>query len=193
LERSSAATGRDALVDTGRLLSDRAGWPVLQSADQVLLAVRPTVRSVHAAQHAAALIVEELGDLGKVSAVVIGAGPYTASDVSGTLQVPLAGVLPHDPRASVVLSDGGSVTGSLARSRLMRAAAGLARTGFVVALEWINAHRTTVPVLSRWPWTPRAGRRRPVALSGTVSSTRRRTSTSPKRSFTSLRRKRPRN
>jgi hypothetical protein len=43
LERSSAAVGRDALVDAGRLVGDRGNWPVLRAADQVLLAVRPSV------------------------------------------------------------------------------------------------------------------------------------------------------
>ena len=41
LARSSAAVGRDALVDAGRLVGDRGNWPVLRAADQVLLAVRP--------------------------------------------------------------------------------------------------------------------------------------------------------
>jgi hypothetical protein len=127
LERGAAALGRDGLVDAGRLVGDRVGWPVLQAADRVLLAVRPTVRSVHAAQHATARIAEELGDLGKVSAVVIGAGPYAPAEVTGALRVPLAGVLPHDARAAAVLSDGGSVTRAMSRSRLMRAAAGVAR------------------------------------------------------------------
>jgi hypothetical protein len=40
--------GRDVLVDAGRMVTDRGCWPVLQAADRVLLAVRPSVRSVHA-------------------------------------------------------------------------------------------------------------------------------------------------
>jgi len=39
------AGGRDVIVDTGRLSSGSC-WPVLAVADQVLLVVRPTARSV---------------------------------------------------------------------------------------------------------------------------------------------------
>ena len=63
LERSAAVIGRDALVDTGRLVGDRGNWPLLHAADQVLVAVRPSVRSVHAAQDAISRLRSELGDL----------------------------------------------------------------------------------------------------------------------------------
>ena len=129
LERISAATGRDALVDAGRLVGDRGNWPVLRAADQVLLAVRPTVRSVHAAQDATTKLRYELGDLGKVSALVIGAGPYSAGEVAAALQTSLGGVLPDDRPAAAVLSDGAnvSITKQMQRSALMKAAGGLAR------------------------------------------------------------------
>lgn len=107
LERSWSAVGRDALVDAGRLVGDRGNWPLLRSADQILLAVRPSVRSVHAAQGAALRIRDELGDLAKVSALVIGSGLYPASEVAAALQVSLAGTLPDDRHAASVLSDAG--------------------------------------------------------------------------------------
>ena len=129
LERSSAALARDALVDAGRLVGDRGNWPVLRAADHVLLAVRPSVRSVHAAQDAATKLRYELGDLSKVAALVIGAGPYSPGEVASALQLPLGGVLPDDRPAATVLSDGARVpiTKPVQRSALLKAAGGLAR------------------------------------------------------------------
>jgi len=127
LERSATATGRDALVDTGRLVTDRGCWPVLRAADQVLLAVRPSVRSVHAVQAAVQRLRSELGDLDKVAALVVGDGPYSAGEVARALHLPLAGVLPDDRTAATALSDGAmSSAKALRRSALLRAASSLA-------------------------------------------------------------------
>ena len=127
LQTSSASIGRDALVDAGRLVNERGCWPVLRAADRVLLAVRPSVRSVHAAQDAVQRVRQELGDLARVAALVIGNGPYPAGEVAKALQLPLAGSLPYDRTAAAVLSDGAmSSMKTLRRSALLRAASGLA-------------------------------------------------------------------
>ncbi len=129
LGRSSSAIGRDVLVDTGRLMIGRGNWPVLRVADQVLLAVRPSVRSVHAAEDAAMLLRHELGDLSKVSALVVGDGPYSSGEVASALQIPLGGSLPYDRQTAAVLSDGaGAATKTWQRSPLLKAAAVLARS-----------------------------------------------------------------
>jgi hypothetical protein len=129
LERSAAAMGRDALVDAGRLVGDRGNWPVLRAADHVLLAARPSVRSVHAAQDAALKLRYELGDLAKVSVLVIGSGAYSAGEVSAALQMSLAGVLPEDRPTAAVLSDAANlpITKQLHKSALLKAAGTLAR------------------------------------------------------------------
>jgi len=129
LERSRPATGRDAVVDAGRLVGERGNWPVLRAADHVLLAVRPSVRSVHAAQDAATKLRYELGDLDKVSALVIGSGPYSAAEVSTALQMSLGGTFPDDRAVASMLSDGasGSLARAMQRSPLMKAAAGVAK------------------------------------------------------------------
>jgi hypothetical protein len=127
LGRSAASVGRDALVDAGRLVTDRGCWPVLRAADQVLLTVRPSVRSVHAAQDAVQRLRQELGDLATVSALVVGVGPYSAGEVAKALDLPLAGVLPEDRAAAAVLSDGARMNiKALQRSALLRAATSLA-------------------------------------------------------------------
>jgi MinD-like ATPase involved in chromosome partitioning or flagellar assembly len=128
LARSSSAVGRDAVVDAGRLVGEAGNGPLLRAADAVLLVVRPSVRSVHAAQDAATRLRQELGDLDTVSAVVVGSGPYPAGEVAAALQVRLAVTVPDDRSAAAVLSDGasGSLLRPLARSQLLRAAQGLA-------------------------------------------------------------------
>jgi hypothetical protein len=127
LERTSASTGRDVLVDAGRVVAERGCWPVLRAADRVLLAVRRSVRSVHAAQDAAGRLRVELGDLAKVTALVIGDGPYPPGEVAKALGLPLAGTLPEDRTAARALSDGAPVSWkALQRSALLRAASSLA-------------------------------------------------------------------
>jgi hypothetical protein len=142
LERSSAAMGRDSLVDAGRLVGDRGNWPVLRAADQVLLTVRPSVRSVHAAQDAVLKLRYELGDLSKVSVLVIGAGPYTSGEVSAALQLSLGGVLPQDRAAAAVLSDGTNlpITKQLHKSALLKAAGNVARRLTASAYAEAAAH-----------------------------------------------------
>jgi hypothetical protein len=106
------------------LVGERACWPVLRAADQVLLTVRPSVRSVHAAQGASMLLRTELGDLSKVSALVVGDGPYSAAEVAESLGVPLCGTLPQDSHTARVLSDGASLRPkTLNRAALLKAAA----------------------------------------------------------------------
>jgi MinD-like ATPase involved in chromosome partitioning or flagellar assembly len=127
LQRSSAAIGRDAIVDTGRLVGDQVTWPLLHAADQVLVVVRPSVRSVHSAQQATSQLRRELGDLTNVGVLVVGDGPYSSTEVSSALGLALAGTLPTDRRAAAALSDGASATmRTLHRSALLKAAASLA-------------------------------------------------------------------
>jgi hypothetical protein len=127
LGRSAPFLDRDALVDAGRLVSDRGCWPVLRAADRVLLAVRRSVRSVHAAQDATQRLCQQLGDLSTVAALVIGDGPYSPGEVAEALQLPLAGVLPDDRTAAAVLSDAGPASlKAMRRSALLRAATSLA-------------------------------------------------------------------
>ena len=126
LERVPTAAGRDVIVDTGRL-SSAACWPVLAVADQILLAVRPTARSIQGARGAAEHLREHLGDLALVRLLICGGGDYSAKDVSEQLGVPIAGALPPDPAAAAVLTEGAAAgMRSLKRSRMLRSAAGVA-------------------------------------------------------------------
>ena len=107
----------DVLVDCGRLDLGSAALDALPVADAVLVLCRPTVGDVH---HLAA----RLPGLGRpVEVVVVGDRPYPPEEVAGVLEVPLAGVLPHDARAASTLA-GLSLDSprALRRSALLRAA-----------------------------------------------------------------------
>lgn len=128
LERCSAAISRDALVDAGRLVGEQEYAPIFRAADHILLTVRSSVRSVHAAQSAAQRLRHDLGDLAKVSALVIGDGPYSSTEIATALDLQLAATLPFDRSAALLLSDAGKgKVGALGRSALLRAIRPLAR------------------------------------------------------------------
>jgi hypothetical protein len=128
LARCTPAIGRDAVVDAGRLVDDGVMLPILRAADRVLVAVRPSVRSVHSAQQATARIAAALGDLESVQAWVVGRGPYGEREVAAAVGLPLAGALPDDRASAEVLTDGAAATvRGLSRSPLLRAAAALAQ------------------------------------------------------------------
>ena len=127
LEREGSVADRDVLVDAGRL-TDASCWPVIRSANRVLLTTRRTLRSVHAARNAAAVLRARLGDLSSVSLLVIGSGPYAAAAIAREIGVPVAGELPEDRAAAAVLSDGAADgLRGVHRSKLVKAAGGVAR------------------------------------------------------------------
>lgn len=140
LERETAVTGRDVLVDTGRL-SDASCWPVIRSADRVVLMCRRSGRSIHAAQNAAVQLNARLGDLRRVSLLVVDdAGPYDAASIANELGVPLLAELPSDRSAAAVLSEGATEgLRGLARTKLMKGArsiaAQLAQTPHVSSMQ----------------------------------------------------------
>jgi MinD-like ATPase involved in chromosome partitioning or flagellar assembly len=122
LEREASVAVRDVLVDTGRL-SDASCWPVIRTADRVLLTVGRSVRSIHAALNAASVLQSRLGDLASVSLLVVGSGPYDAAAIADEIGVPLAGELPEDRDAAGVLSDGAAAgVRGVQRSKLLKAA-----------------------------------------------------------------------
>jgi hypothetical protein len=134
-ERVPAVYGRDVIVDAGRVVGERGNFPLVRAADQVLLAVRPSVRSVHAAQDALVKLRYELGDVSKVAALAIGEGPYPAGEIAKELGLPLVGHLPADPRAAAVLSDGARMWSRFGSSSLMKAAS---RVASRLGQQWVG-------------------------------------------------------
>lgn len=112
---------RAVVIDVGRM---GVGTPMLEVSDLVVVLVKPIAEHLvtlghrlPALRHAAASA--------RVSVVLVGDGPYRASDVSSSLDVDVLGELPNDPRAAGVLVDGGRSHTSFARTRLARSASGL--------------------------------------------------------------------
>jgi len=118
---SATAFGGDVLVDCGRS-GEGLPWPLLAAADLVLLVTRPTVRGCHHARHAAALAEAELAGRGRLGLVVCGPGPYRPAEIGRVIGLPVLAVLPADPAAAAVLSDGLPAGPGLSRRPLLRAA-----------------------------------------------------------------------
>jgi hypothetical protein len=147
----------DVIVDCGRLAAPATPWPLLWAADAVLLVVRPNLPSLSAAVPTLAALRGQLNErtasLSSLALLLVGSGPYSASEVSGQLGAPVIGTLPDDRKSADALSNGGDVRMS---RPLLRAAAGA--EGQV--RELIAHHRQQVP---------RRAVRREVSAGGPIS------------------------
>lgn len=117
------ATGRDVLVDCGRLDPHSPAEGLFAAAVVSLLVVRPQLADLHAL----AGWLEAHPDLPArqaIGVVLAGPGPYGAGEITDALGVPVWGALPWDRPAVAAL---GQVPGRRARaSTLLRAATTLA-------------------------------------------------------------------
>lgn len=141
----AALPGTDVLADCGRLLTSAAPVaPLLQRADLVLLITRPTVAGVAHLRHgitvAARIVNAAAGGgsgLARLGVLVVDDAGTTSGRRGGVRQVeevlvstpglndvPVAGVLAHDPAAAAALAGGG---GRLHRSRLLASAGTVGR------------------------------------------------------------------
>jgi MinD-like ATPase involved in chromosome partitioning or flagellar assembly len=112
---------RWAVIDAGRL---QRLTSIVQRAALVLLVVRPVAEQLVGATHAVASLRRSID--GNVAVVLVGEGPYRASDVEPTLGCRLVAHLPTDPVTAEHLRDGGGTLARIARSRLGRAVTALA-------------------------------------------------------------------
>lgn len=112
----------DVIADCGRLSDTDSPWPLLQAADIVALAVRPTVAGVRLAARWLAKLRDRIGentrDGGRFRLLVIGDGPYPAAEIAEVLDVALLSALPDDRQAAGQLAAGGGR--GLARRPLWR-------------------------------------------------------------------------
>jgi MinD-like ATPase involved in chromosome partitioning or flagellar assembly len=115
-----AATDTIAVVDSGRF---RTPTPILRAADIVLVAVTPVADQLVALNHQLPVLRAEVR--GVVEVLLIGAGPYSSSDVETALDVEVIAYLPDDRAAADALRIGG-IRSRLGRSRLARATRDLA-------------------------------------------------------------------
>lgn len=104
---------RDVIIDIGRLSPSGTGMAIAAAAPLVLIVARPRAEELVAAAERASVI----GETARL--VLVGTGPYSASDVASQLGCAVAGTVAADPRAARTLADGGSAR-SLGRSALVR-------------------------------------------------------------------------
>jgi hypothetical protein len=115
----------DVIVDCGRIAAPNPPWPLLLSADLVLLTLRPDLPGMSAAVPAVRTLRTQLTQqgaaAGPLALLVTGGGDQSSRTVARELATPVVATIPDDPRAATVLSRGGTVRTTAA---LMRAAAG---------------------------------------------------------------------
>ena len=133
----------DVIVDCGRLSSAaQPPWPLVWAADAALVVVRPTLASTAAATPVVEAVRQQLSEhaasISALGLLVVGDGPYAATEVARHLKAPLIAALPEDGRSATTLTHGGELR--LSRP-LMRAAAGA--EGKVRAV--VAHHRQQVP------------------------------------------------
>jgi hypothetical protein len=115
----------DVIADCGRLDAG-AGQPlaVLETAAAVALVLRPTLRQAWAARPRIDMLAQLLGGTSQLVLLVTGPGSHPVREISGTLGVPVAAVLPADARSAGVLSDGEQQRRGFGSGPLLTAARG---------------------------------------------------------------------
>ena len=118
----------DVVCDLGRYLHSGGNRDLAEACDRILVLTRSTLPAVRATLRLLDLL--QAGRLGaRTGLLVVAPGePYPADEVATACETPLVGVLPDDPRAAAVWSDGASAGRSLSRSPLQRAARHVAKT-----------------------------------------------------------------
>ena len=95
----------DVLIDLGRYAADSTPWALVEQADLVLLALRPTLRHLRASLPLAETLTTQLAHE-QVGAAVLAADAHRASSISHTLDLPPRMRLPDDPGTARFFSDG---------------------------------------------------------------------------------------
>ena len=115
--RDLSRAGPDVLIDAGRWCP-QTPWPLLDVADRVLLAVRPSLRSCSGSTDPA----RYLGDqFPRVELAVLAADSRSATDTGRTLELPVGFWLPEDAPSARVFSDGTAAPVRLERRPLWKA------------------------------------------------------------------------
>jgi hypothetical protein len=122
-ERIASVLGRSdgwAVVDGG------GAWrraPIVDSADLVVVVIRPVAEQVVSAAHALGML--RRSARGELAVVLAGDGPYRSGDFAGALGYPVLAHLADDPATAEHLRDGGASSKAVGRSRLARSVVAL--------------------------------------------------------------------
>jgi MinD-like ATPase involved in chromosome partitioning or flagellar assembly len=121
----------DLVVDAGRVDLSRPAMPWLTDTDHAMLLVRPTLPAVTAAHRFVATWTQVGAPTAgtPLAMVVVGApSPYSPAEVAQAVGITCRAVIPFDPVAARVHSEGAASGRGFARSAYARAVAGLAAT-----------------------------------------------------------------
>jgi hypothetical protein len=118
-----AALDSNVIADCGRLDAG-PGQPlaVLASARTVALVLRPTLRQVWSARSRIDILSQLLGGTARLALLLTGSGAHSTREVAHALDLPVAAVLPDDPRSAAALSDGLGSSRKLMAGPLLRSA-----------------------------------------------------------------------
>ena len=120
---SAAHIAVDVIVDCGRLASGFPAVGPLLGAGALMVLTRSSLDQLRPAAHRVGSLRHSGVD---ASLLLVGDQPYGAHDVTGTLGVPVAGVIAWDPRAGAVLTGTHGAVRDLRRSPLVRSVGTLA-------------------------------------------------------------------
>jgi len=115
----AGASSIDLVFDLGRLSPSSPGTVLAAGAQVALVVARPRAEELVAAAERVAALGEGAG------LVLIGSGPYSATEVTNQLGCRVVGTIADDPRGARALAEGGSAR-TLARSGLVRSVRTLA-------------------------------------------------------------------
>lgn len=120
LMKTITEAGPYVVADLGRL---QATTPIVPEADLVILVIQPVAEQIVGLTHAEHPTKERAS--GEVVVALCGGGPYRATDVEITVDLPVVAHLPFDPQTANHLLHGTASPARIARSRLGRAVAAL--------------------------------------------------------------------
>ncbi len=126
---SFAAASADVIADAGRFDAAAELAPLLAGAARVLMVCRPTIRQAAAAKPRLDALTRIRAAQPPAELLIIGGGPYGMNGPKAfteALGIPVLAVLPSDPAAAAVLSDGARPGRGFSRSALLGAAAAVA-------------------------------------------------------------------
>lgn len=121
LDDCLGGTGRDVLIDAGRVGVEGLAGPIAQACDGLIVVARSNVEDLWALRARWDTITKWHGD---VAVLLVGTDPYGPADVADVIGCRVLGAVAHDPSAAAALA-GQAATRRLRRSKLLRTAAGV--------------------------------------------------------------------
>lgn len=136
--KAMEATGRDAIVDAGRLGLVGAPTALLEAADLLLVLTRTTLPALVGARSWVGALSEQAQTTRSVAPhlVLVGPGqPYSQREVISVLRAPVLGALAWDPASAEVLSLGAPAPRRRTSAALAKSLAALASAADTAAVQ----------------------------------------------------------